>query len=193
MSLNSIPLPVQAMKWELVGLSNRATRNCQSWSDPRLWYGGPSRYPPASCLMSPAEKNKQDISEDNSAKTTGEKRKKKNPALFTLFIISLMFTWSVSVHIKQWPIHKQLFQELLWAASQLSYLCYKAWLLLRKLKKWNTKKLCMNTPARTQCNELCRHQSSGWLRWWITLSYTKTPSPSFSNLQIFLEQHRHHQ
>lgn len=100
MSLNSIPLPVQAMKWELVGLSNRATRNCQSWSDPRLWYGGPSRYPPASCLMSPAEKNKQDISKDNSAKTTGEKRKKKKPSTFHTFY---NFT---NVHLECFSSHK---------------------------------------------------------------------------------------
>ena len=72
MSLNSIPLPVQAMKWELVGLSNKVTRNCQSWRDPLLWYGGPSRYPPASCLMSPAE-NKQGVSKGNSAKTLAKK------------------------------------------------------------------------------------------------------------------------
>lgn len=54
MSLNSMPRPVQAMKWELDGSSSRATRNCQSCSEPLRWYDGPSRYRPASCLMSPA-------------------------------------------------------------------------------------------------------------------------------------------
>lgn len=54
MSLNSMPRPVQAMKWELDGSSSRATRNCQSCSEPLRWYDGPSRYKPDSCLMSPA-------------------------------------------------------------------------------------------------------------------------------------------
>ena len=54
MSLNSMPRPVQAMKWELDGSSSRATRNCQSCSEPLRWYDGPSRYRPDSCLMSPA-------------------------------------------------------------------------------------------------------------------------------------------
>lgn len=54
MSLNSIPRPVHAMKWELEGSSSRATRNCQSCSEPRRWYDGPSRYRPDSCFMSPA-------------------------------------------------------------------------------------------------------------------------------------------
>lgn len=49
-----MPRPVQAMKWELDGSSSRATRNCQSCSEPLRWYDGPSRYRPASCLMSPA-------------------------------------------------------------------------------------------------------------------------------------------
>ncbi len=53
MSLNSMPRPVQAMKWELDGSSSRATRNCQSCSEPLRWYDGPSRYRPVSCLMSP--------------------------------------------------------------------------------------------------------------------------------------------
>ena len=50
-----MPRPVQAMKWELDGSSSRATRNCQSCSEPLRWYDGPSRYRPDSCLMSPAE------------------------------------------------------------------------------------------------------------------------------------------
>lgn len=79
----------------------------------------------------------------------GRKMEKKNPAHAT---VPQMFTWSISVHIKQWPIHKPLFQEQLWYKSQLSYSCQKAWLLLRKLKKWDSKKLGKNTPARTQCN-----------------------------------------
>lgn len=53
MSLNSMPRPVQAMKWELDGSSSKATRNCQSCSEPLRWYDGPSRYKPDSCLMSP--------------------------------------------------------------------------------------------------------------------------------------------
>lgn len=60
--------------------------------------------------MSPAEQNKQDIAKENSATTTGEKKGKKNPAHVT---VPQMFTWSISVHIKQWPIHKPLFQEQL--------------------------------------------------------------------------------
>ena len=35
MSLNSMPLPVQEIAPVLVGSSNRVTRNCQSWRDPR--------------------------------------------------------------------------------------------------------------------------------------------------------------
>jgi len=38
MSLNSSPLPVQAMNEVLAGFSSRATRNCQSCNDPRRWY-----------------------------------------------------------------------------------------------------------------------------------------------------------
>lgn len=55
-SLNSIPRPVQAMKWEFDGSSRRATKNCHSWREPRRWYVGPSRYIPGSCLMSPMQK-----------------------------------------------------------------------------------------------------------------------------------------
>lgn len=36
-SLNSMPRPVQAMKWALAGSSRRVTRNCHSWREPRLW------------------------------------------------------------------------------------------------------------------------------------------------------------
>lgn len=57
MSLNSIPRPVQAIKWELLGSSSKVTRNCQSCRDPRRWYGGPSRYPLPSCLISPIKDN----------------------------------------------------------------------------------------------------------------------------------------
>lgn len=57
MSLNSMPRPVQAMKWELDGSSSKATRNCQSWSEPLRWYDGPSRYRPDSCLMSPTQQS----------------------------------------------------------------------------------------------------------------------------------------
>lgn len=54
MSLNSSPRPVQAIKWLLDGSSSSVTRNCQSCSEPRLWYGGPSLKPTPSCLHFPS-------------------------------------------------------------------------------------------------------------------------------------------
>lgn len=59
MSLNSMPRPVHAMKCALPGSSRRATKNCQSCSEPRRWYGAPSRNtPPPSCFTSPENRQR---------------------------------------------------------------------------------------------------------------------------------------
>lgn len=67
-SLNSMPRPVQAMKWPLAGSSSSVTKNCQSCREPRRWQGGPSRYADGSCLTLP-------VIEANSRREEGEGEK----------------------------------------------------------------------------------------------------------------------
>lgn len=69
-SLNSMPRPVQAMKWPLAGSSSNVTKNCQSCREPRRWQGGPSRYTDGSCLTLA-------VMEANSSRKEERKKKKK--------------------------------------------------------------------------------------------------------------------
>lgn len=69
-SLNSMPRPVQAMKWPLAGSSSNVTRNCQSCREPRRWQGGPSRYTDGSCLTLP-------VMEANSSRKEERGKKKR--------------------------------------------------------------------------------------------------------------------
>lgn len=52
MSLNSMLRPVHTIRCLLAGFSNSVSRNCQSCSEPRRWYGKPS------CLTLPAGSHK---------------------------------------------------------------------------------------------------------------------------------------
>ena len=73
MSLNSMPRPVQAMKWPLAGSSSRVTRNCQSCREPRRWYGGPSRYTNGSCFTLPTGRREREREREREPDGEGEK------------------------------------------------------------------------------------------------------------------------